>query len=64
MSVYPLAYLVSAPFVGFYIEQIGRKRMLTIGILIYTLGTLMFALGGYCKGAYAFFSVSFFARLC
>lgn len=63
MSIYPIAFLVSAPLVGEKLNGLGRKNVVLVGVLLATGATLMFGFGGYCKNIYAFFAVSFIARL-
>jgi DHA1 family multidrug resistance protein-like MFS transporter len=63
MSIYPLAYLVTAPIIGDKMKYIGRKNTVLIGVIITTLSTLMFGLGGYCTNVYIFFGISFIARM-
>lgn len=63
MSVYPIGFLIAAPFIGKWIQFIGRKNSVIFGILLATVSTLMLGMGGYCKNAKAFMGVSFVARL-
>lgn len=63
MAIYPMAYLVTSPIIGNQMKFIGRKNTVLIGVIIITLSTLLFGLGGYCQNVYVFFIVSFFARM-
>ena len=63
MSVYPLSFLVTAPLVGGHMHKIGRKTTVLVGVIMMTLGTLMFALGGYGKQGLTFYLVSLVARI-
>lgn len=63
MAIYPIGYLITAPLIGGYMSTLGKKNSVLLGVLIMMFGTLMFALGGMCKHAMAFFMVSFAARL-
>jgi MFS family permease len=63
MSIYPLAFLVTAPLIGGHMQKIGRKNTVLIGVITMTIGTLLFALGGYCDEALSFYIVSLFARI-
>lgn len=49
MAVYPIAFLFTAPVIGGCIKGVGRKNSVFIGVIITTLATLMFGMGGYCK---------------
>lgn len=63
MAIYPIAFLVTAPFVGEKLTSIGRKNSVLAGVLLMTLSTLTFGLAGYSSGVYMFFWISFAARL-
>lgn len=63
MAVYPIAYLVTAPLIGAKMKYIGRKNTVLIGVIIITLSTLMFGLGGYSTNVYVFYGISIIARL-
>ncbi len=63
MAVYPIGFLIAAPFIGKWIQVIGRKNSVVIGIVIATVSTLMLGMGGYCKHAKAFMAISFVARM-
>ncbi|MBJ7298729.1 MAG: MFS transporter [Dolichospermum sp.] len=63
MGIYPIAVLLSAPFIGDKLSYFGRKNVMTTGVLLMTVATLMFALGGYCDRFEPFYAVSFTARL-
>lgn len=63
MASYPIAFLVTAPLVGARMQGIGRKNTLTIGVILITFSTLLFGLGGYCRDASTFYTVSFVGRL-
>jgi len=63
MSVYPLAFLLTAPLVGGHMHKIGRKNSVIIGVIMMSIGTLMFALAGYSPDPLTFYLVSFVARI-
>jgi len=63
MSVYPIAYLVASPLIGGHMQNIGRKNTVIFGVVVMTLATLMYSMGGYCKNELAFFIVSLIARM-
>jgi predicted MFS family arabinose efflux permease len=54
---------VIAPFVGIYLESIGRKRAIVIGLVIMVLATVLFAVAPHFKTPYAFFACAFTGRL-
>jgi MFS family permease len=62
MAVYPIALLITSPLCGGKIEEFGRKNSVFVGIILMTIATLMFGLGGYCHNHISFFCVSFIAR--
>jgi DHA1 family multidrug resistance protein-like MFS transporter len=63
MAIYPIAVLLSAPFIGDKLAYFGRKNVIMAGVLLMTVATLMFGLGGYCERFEPFYAVSFTARL-
>jgi MFS family permease len=63
MAFYPIAFLITAPFIGDRLNVLGRKNSLLAGILIMTVATLTFGLGGYCYNVKVFFAVSFIGRV-
>ncbi len=63
MAIYPIAFLITAPFIGEKLTYFGRKNSVLAGVLLMTLSTLTFGLAGYAKNVYWFFWISFVARL-
>lgn len=63
MAIYPIAFLVTAPFIGEKLTSFGKKSAVIVGVLLMTLSTLTFGLAGYSSEVYAFFWISFAARL-
>ena len=63
MAIYPIAFLVTAPFIGEKLTSFGRKSSVLAGVILMTISTLTFGLAGYSKNAYPFFWISFVARL-
>jgi MFS family permease len=63
MALYPIAVLLSAPFIGEKLASFGRKNVIVAGVLLMTVATLMFGLGGYCERFEPFYAVSITARL-
>jgi MFS transporter, DHA1 family, multidrug resistance protein len=63
MAVYPVAFLFTAPLVGNYMQKVGRKNMVLLGVILMSLATLMFGLGSLGSTEKVFFIVSFIARL-
>ena len=61
MAIYPIAVLLSAPFIGDKLAYFGRKNVIMAGVLLMTVATLMFGLGGYCERFEPFYAVSFTA---
>ena len=43
--------------------EFGRKNIVLLGIIIYTIATLVFGLAAYCSNISTFFLVSAFARM-
>ena len=62
MACYPMAFLVTAPFIGSYMDKIGRKNCVIGGMLIISLATLTFGLASLANNAGIFFLVSALAR--
>lgn len=63
MATYPIAFLITAPFIGEKLTSFGRKNSVLAGVILMTVSTLTFGLAGYSKSVYSFFWVSFIARL-
>jgi len=63
MGCFAVGFLVSAPILGLYMERVGRKNILLIGVIAMALATLIFGLASYFKNVYAFYIVSLIARL-
>lgn len=63
MSIYPFAYLATAPLIGGHMKNHGRKNTVLFGVIVMTFSTLMFGMGGFCKHELSFFIVSFIARM-
>ncbi len=63
MACYPIAFLVTAPFIGTHMENIGRKTCVVSGMLIMSLATLTFGLASFAKTAEIFFIISALARI-
>ena len=63
LSGYPLAFIISVPFVGLNISRIGRKNSVVIGVVVMALATGLFGLAGYSGNFYSFITLSFLARL-
>lgn len=63
MACYPFAFLVTAPFIGAHMENIGRKTCVVTGMLIMSLATLTFGLASIASTAEIFFIVSAVARV-
>jgi MFS family permease len=63
MACYPLAFLITSPIIGTYMERIGRKNCVVFGMLLMTIATGTFGLAAYVgKTAGVFFAVSILAR--
>ncbi|SFF45375.1 MFS transporter, DHA1 family, multidrug resistance protein [Paenibacillus algorifonticola] len=45
VAVYALSQLVISPFAGRWVDSFGRKRMIVIGLLVFSLSELIFGLG-------------------
>jgi len=63
MACYPIAFLVTAPFIGSHMENIGRKNCVVSGMLIMSLATLIFGLASLTNTAEMFFIISALARI-
>jgi MFS family permease len=63
MACYPIAFLVTAPFIGAHMENIGRKTCVVTGMLIMSLAALTIGLASLAKTAEIFFIVSAIARI-
>jgi MFS family permease len=65
MACYPIAFLITSPFVGLFMEKLGRKNFVVFGMMLMTISTGTFGLAAYVgKNARSFFGVSFVARIC
>lgn len=63
MACYPLSFLVTAPCIGSYMEKLGRKNSVFIGMLVMALATLTFGLASLIDDFTLFFAVSAVARI-
>ncbi|WP_338117274.1 MFS transporter [Paenibacillus terrae] len=45
VAVYALSQLIISPFSGRWVDRFGRKRMIVIGLLVFSLSELIFGLG-------------------
>jgi len=65
MACYPIAFLITSPFVGLYMEKLGRKNFYDFGMILITVSTGTFGLAAFAgKNASLFLGVSYFARIC
>lgn len=63
MACYPLAFLITSPIVGIFMERLGRKNFVVFGMLLMTIATGTFGLASYVgKTAGVFFAISIVAR--
>jgi MFS family permease len=62
MAVYPIAFLLTAPFIGGHMGNFGRKNSVLAGVILMTLATLMFGMASYASSEFWFFTVSFIGR--
>jgi hypothetical protein len=44
-------------------QKIGRKNTVFIGVIIISIATVIFGMGGLCSHELTFFAVSFIARM-
>lgn len=63
MACYPIAFLITAPFIGSKMEKLGRKNCVIVGMLIISVATLTFGLAPFAIKAKYFFLISALARL-
>jgi DHA3 family macrolide efflux protein-like MFS transporter len=63
MACYPIAFLVTAPFIGSHMENMGRKNCVVSGMLVMSLATLTFGLASFANTAEMFFIISALARV-
>ncbi|MEC0128477.1 MFS transporter [Paenibacillus pabuli] len=45
VAVYALSQLIISPFAGRWVDRFGRKKMIVIGLLVFSLSELIFGLG-------------------
>src|SRR5690625_2687612 len=45
VAIFALAQLIISPIAGRWVDQYGRKRMIIIGLLIFSLSEFLFAIG-------------------
>ena len=63
MACYTIAFLITAPFIGTHMKDIGRKTCVVIGMLIMSLACITFGLASYTRTAELFFIASAVARI-
>jgi len=62
MSIFPVGFLLSAPFIGDNIGKIGRKNALMIGVVAMAVATLLFGVASFSSDAWTFYFISLAAR--
>lgn len=62
-SLYPVAYLVTCPFVAHNLDYLGRKNCFIFGFQLMGFSTALFGLASYCQSSLYFFSISGVARI-
>ena len=45
VAVFAVAQLITSPFAGRWVDQIGRKKMITLGLLLFAISELIFGAG-------------------
>jgi DHA1 family multidrug resistance protein-like MFS transporter len=45
VAVFAVAQLITSPFAGRWVDQFGRKKMITIGLLLFSVSELIFGAG-------------------
>jgi len=63
MIIFPVGAIATGPFIGSYLETLGRKNAVIIGVVLITLATLCFGFASYFRNAGAFYAASMLARL-
>lgn len=61
-SVYQVAYIFAAVWVGKNMEEVGRRKIVVYSIGSMTVSTLMFGLASQFRETLMFYSASFLAR--
>ena len=62
MACYPISFLVTAPFIGTKMDNIGRKNCVVGGMFVISFATLTFGLASLSNSANIFFLISALAR--
>ena len=62
MSMFAISELLTCPFVGYFIDKIGRKNLFSFGILMNVISNVLFASASYSSTASVYLTISFIAR--
>jgi MFS family permease len=60
--MFEVAYFVTSPLMGHYLDRIGRKNSITLGFILIFLGTWGFAILTLMKNDAGFFVLSLLLR--
>ena len=60
---YQIAFVLAAPLIGDKLQKFGRKRALYLSIVLFSFSTLIYAIAGFFKNVWIFFTVTIIARL-
>jgi len=63
LAAYQFGFLITAPLVGDYAAKLGRKNVIVYGIILMTVGCLLFSLAAFIKNDDGFYAVSMIGRL-
>jgi MFS family permease len=64
MASFPVGFLVAAPLLGAYLEHLGRKNVVSCGVILMATSTLTFGCASLLKDrVWSFYIISVLARL-
>jgi MFS family permease len=63
LASYQASFCLSAPFVGAFLNKIGRRKAIMLGISVMSAATVFFAVAEFFKDMWVFYSISFVGRM-
>jgi MFS family permease len=62
LCAYQIGFVMSSPFVGSYLGKIGRKKAVTIGLVIMCGSSASYGIASYIDNAGTFYAISYLSR--
>ena len=63
LASYQASFCISAPFIGAFLNKIGRRKAIMLGISVMSAATVLFAVAEFFEGMWTFYCISFVGRM-